>query len=245
MFINKTKKVIASLICNKLFGYIIKITGIKRNIYGGYFNYKTVSSIEAASIFFGIWESAEIRFAKKYTNCNYIIELGSSVGVLAGVISKLKQNTTIIMVEASPLNQHKLSILVEDLKKLSTNKYIIISAAIAYFSDTVIFRHTGTVKSSLLRFDEIGEEFEVKCTTLSEIVKIHVGSNQYALISDIEGSESEILQWDKNAFENCRSIIVELEDTRQMSIDAQVSSITEMGFQMKEYKGNVFAFIKE
>ena len=74
------KNLITKLFVNSLCGFIIKKFNFKFNLHKGIFDYSQVNNLEAASIFFGIWESAEIRFAKRFANSQTIVELGSSVG---------------------------------------------------------------------------------------------------------------------------------------------------------------------
>ena len=92
------KTIIVKILTNKFFGKVIKIINPKKNLFGGVFDYKNVSHKEAAEIFFGFWESSEIRFAMQYAKSNTIIELGSSVGVMLGVLANKRQNTNFICV---------------------------------------------------------------------------------------------------------------------------------------------------
>ena len=74
------KNLITKLFVNSLCGFIIKKFNFKFNLHKGIFDYSQVNNLEAANIFFDIWESAEIRFAKRFANSQTIVELGSSVG---------------------------------------------------------------------------------------------------------------------------------------------------------------------
>ena len=86
---NNVKKLILFFLTSRILGKIIKISKIKSNLFGGKFDYDLVSDVEAARIFWGVWESAEIRFSKRFVQTDTIVELGSSVGVTLGVLSNL------------------------------------------------------------------------------------------------------------------------------------------------------------
>lgn len=239
------KNVIARLLCSKLIGHLVKFSRCRGNLFGGYFNYNLVSPREAASIFFGIWESAEIRLAKKYAQNDIIIELGSSVGVLVGVLSKIKKSKTFILIEASPENFAKLEVLVNELRSISSHRFITINAAVSYYNNSVAFRHSGTINSSIIKESFVGNEYTVNCCKLSDIVELYSLNKNFTLITDIEGSEAEILKQDKSAFNNCECIIAELENTHLMSIEQQVFCINQMGFAIAENHDNVYAFKRE
>ena len=69
------KNLITKLFVNSLCGFIIKKFRFKFNLHKGIFDYTQVNILEAANIFFDIWESAEIRFAKRFANSQTIVEL--------------------------------------------------------------------------------------------------------------------------------------------------------------------------
>ena len=85
---NSFKSIIAKILINNFFGKIIRFFNPKNTLNSGVFDFKNVSDKEAAQIFFGLWESTEIRFALKFIQSKTIIELGSSVGVLFGNLAK-------------------------------------------------------------------------------------------------------------------------------------------------------------
>ena len=89
---------------------------INKNLLGGFFDYSIVTNKEAALIFWGIWESAEIRFSKRFADTKVIIELGSSIGVNFGVLTNCLDNRKFICVEASKINFEKLLHLKNQIK---------------------------------------------------------------------------------------------------------------------------------
>jgi len=142
-----SKSIIIKFFVNNSSGKLIKFINPKFNLFGGFFDYSNVNNLEAARIFFGTWESAEIRFAKRFYNNKVIVELGSSVGVTLGVLSKQLSNTRFICVEASPVNFSKLQKLVTQLP--SSNIYSIVNLAISYNSELLFFDHASTTGSRI------------------------------------------------------------------------------------------------
>ena len=99
---------------------------IRKNLFGGVFDYSNVSDKEAARIFWGVWESAEIRFSKRFANSDTVVELGSSVGVTLGVLANNRTDTKFVCVEASPINFEKLSSLRSKLPH-NGNDYVLLN----------------------------------------------------------------------------------------------------------------------
>jgi len=236
---NNGKKLILFFLTSPILGKIIKISKIKSNLFGGKFDYDLVSDVEAARIFWGVWESAEIRFSKRFVQTDTIVELGSSVGVTLGVLSNLRQNTKFVCVEASTTNFEKLTRL---QKQLSTNNvYSLINKAIAYNKDFVGFASTSTTGSKIDETIETSENF-VPTITLSRLLEENRVNDEYTLITDIEGAESEIFFVDKIALKNCVRIIAELEETPSYSMEEQINKLISIGFSITESYGNVFVF---
>ncbi len=237
-FPRKVKFALARIICNKYIGKLIKFLNFKKTILGGYFNFRLVSDIQAAKIFFGIWESAEIRFCKRFINNNTIIELGSSVGVTLGLLSKFNSDCEVVCVEANPLNYEILLKLSKEIPK-NNNRYHFHNNAIYYKSDQVEFYITSTTGSSIFN-NNSSKKISLRAITLSEIINIHCINKPYTLITDIEGSEADIFFNDSLALELCFQIICELEDIPNFSIEQQLNRLNQLGFKVIEKYGNVF-----
>ena len=236
---NNIKDFVLSFLTSPTVGKIIKTSKINSNLFGGKFDYDLVSDMEAAKIFWGVWESAEIRFSKRFAQTDTIIELGSSVGVTLGVLSNLRRNTKFVCVEASATNFEKLSCLQKQLSP--TNVYLLINKAIAYGKDYVGFASTSTTGSKI---DETikGSESSVPTITLTRLLEENQVNDKYTLITDIEGAESEIFFEDEVALKNCVRIIAELEDTPSYSIEDQINKLISIEFSVTESYGNVFVF---
>ena len=179
------------------------------------------------------------KIPKRFAQTDTIVELGSSVGVTLGVLSNLRQNTKFVCVEASTTNFEKLSRL---QKQLSTNNvYSLINKAIAYHKDFVGFASTTTTGSKIDETIETSKSF-VPTITLSRLLEENRVNDEYTLITDIEGAESEIFFVDEIALKNCVRIIVELEETPLYSMEEQINKLISIGFSISESYGNVFVF---
>ena len=232
------------VLANSLLGYFLKCLKIKKNLFGGVFDLSNVSNKEAASIFLGFWESAEIRFSKRFANSKTIIELGSSVGVTLGVLANNRIDTKFICIEASKKNYEKLIKLKKILPQRG-NEYILLNKAIAYGVSHIHFEHTSTVGSKITNDNKKSNTSNiVPAITLSEILNQNAIKDSYTLITDIEGAEAEIFFKDKVALKTCEKIIAELEDTSTHTVNEQISELNKLGFKIFESYGNVVVMTK-
>jgi len=230
------KKILVYFLVNGFFGKAIKSLNLRWNLFGGVFNYSLVSDIEAAKIFWGIWESAEIRFSKRFANTNIIVELGSSIGVTLCVLSNIRSQTKFICIEASSENFKKLSLLKKSLS--NKNEYILINKAVAYGVENIGFEFSTTTGSKINK-SLTNNNFLIPAITLNQILINNNISEEYTLITDIEGAEADIFFKDKAALKNCSCIIAELENTKNYSIDDQIQRLTGLGFSIIERYGSV------
>ena len=235
------KLFLVNFICNELIGKLIKLLGLRSNLFGGYFIYNLVSDKEAAKIFFGIWESAEIRLAKRNITSKTIIELGSSVGVMLGVLSQCKKIEKYICVEANPINYKKLRKLIYKLPSdFPINTY---HNAINYDSEFIDLYLSATQSSSVYKEKSLVDSTcNIKTITLSKLIDKEKIKYEYALVTDIEGSEADIFFRDSSALNFCREIICELDYTNKFSIKSQVDRLREIGFICVEQYQDVFYF---
>lgn len=239
---NILKKTITKILSHQLIGFLIKKSGIKINLFGGFFDYSRVNNYEAALIFWGIWESAEIRFSKRFVNTRVIIELGSSVGVNFGSLTHHLKNKKFICVEASKENFKKLLGLKNQIKLKKKHEYIMLNKAIHYKKNKIKFKHTSTSGSKIIEKNLDGDEIE--CITLKQILNNYNINENYTLISDIEGTESEIFFKDSESLKKCTTMILELENTADYSINDQIKKLNKLNFKVIEKYANVFVLKK-
>ncbi len=240
---NSLKSIIAKMLINNFFGKIIKFFNPKITFNNGIFDFENVSDKEAAQIFFGFWESSEIRYALKFIQSKTIIELGSSVGVLLGTLAKKKHDSNFICVEASKINFEKL-LKLKKLLSCNNNNYEFINKAIAYNVDYAPFIHKST-KGSKISTDKYQDVSDlIPCITLSKIIKDFKVNGEFSLISDIEGGEAPIFFEDSEALKKCKNIIIELENNSYATVTQQIDQIKQIGFNLVEYSGRVYVFSK-
>ena len=238
---DQVKKIIIMMLINKFTGRLIKFLKIRFTIIGGKYNYNLVSDLEAAKIFFGLWESAEIRYSKKYAKSHVVIELGSSIGVTLALLSNIKKNTKFICLEASNINFKKLQKLRSKLS--NRNKYILVNKAISYKADTIAFEHISTTGSSIDKTPAYSSEI-ISTITLNQLILDHCEKERFTLITDIEGAEADIFFMDKESLINCNEIIAELEDTEVHSQEDQINQLESLGFKLIERYGKVVVMVR-
>ena len=71
--------------------------------------------------------------------------------------------------------------------------------------------------------------------------------NNFAMVSDIEGCEIEILLNDVNALKKCRQLIIELHQTSYQNVDYSVADLARIiqdshHFYLVEHQGPVYYF---
>jgi FkbM family methyltransferase len=240
------KVAIAKLIANNFTGDIISLF-FQNNIpfYGAKVNVgsKEISGRTKALIFWKLYEDAEINFAKKYLNSDdNIIELGSSIGVVASVISKIQLSGKLICVEA---NSALIPTITKNLNANRSQEAIIINKAIAYHTDTVFF---GTSSDNLIGAisDQANKQgITVGTTTITEILKAN-NLETFSLMCDIEGAEVSILIEENEVLERCNKIIIELHEVvyKQTSylVEDLVELIVQNNFKVMDHHGPVYVF---
>ena len=128
------KRVIAGIICHPLVGRLLSATfrdqipsrGCVINT-----NSDAVVPSQKAALFWGIYESAEVRFVKEYLRGDLdVVELGSSLGVVScQILRKLRPGSRLVCVEANP---HLLGILRKNLERHSDGHNVtVIHGAVA------------------------------------------------------------------------------------------------------------------
>jgi FkbM family methyltransferase len=196
------------------------------------------------AIFCRIYESAEVRFVKKYLKQSYdVIELGSSIGVIACQVGKrIHRKNKIICVEANP---YLKEVIEENLKYNKVESFEIISCAINYNTENehVNFLCGKRNVDGRLSSSEVHGSIKLPKSTLSSILK-QFSIKDFVLICDIEGSEVELLINDINSLDNCKQIIMETHNTvykgKTFYSEDIEKLITDAGFKrIDKYGGNL------
>lgn len=162
-----------------------------------------------ASLFWGFYESAEIRFVQRWLRRDLdVVELGASIGVVSSHIARrIAPDRRLVSVEANP---SLIPLIERNVLLNSGRKAEVRHCAVAYGAGpTVTFSVSEqNVASGIGR---AGRPVEVPATTLSALLK-REGYGEYALICDIEGAEAGIVLEDMDALARCRLAIFELHE---------------------------------
>lgn len=201
-------------------------------------------------LFWGLYESAEIRFIQRYLRHDLdVVELGGSIGVVTCHIRKLiSPDKRLICVEANPY----LTGAIEDNLRLNdlVEGVSVLNRAIGYDAshyESVPMDFDGdNVGGHISQTTHSGHETSIQRTTLSQIIEDH-SLHSYVLVSDIEGAEAGIAIKDRAALRNCEQIIIELHDTvlDGVGITAErlYQSFTDIsGFKLRASYGPVYVF---
>jgi FkbM family methyltransferase len=201
-------------------------------------------------IFWGFYESAELRLVEKYLPATLdVVELGASLGVVSAHIGRrLESGRQLISVEANPA-------LVASLRANIASNAPQVRASVhnnAVFSgpDRPEFVELAFGDSNLAAWirqpGDGAQSCRIRTATLSELLAAH-GIGPYALVTDIEGAEAGLLLSEREALASCKLLIAELHDTewlgRKFSVQDLVRlAIDEVGFVLRDQYRNVFVF---
>jgi FkbM family methyltransferase len=189
-----------------------------------------IASTNKAQLFWGIYESAEIRFIQKYLPKSVdVIELGSSIGVISSFIRRrLKKDVRLVCVEGHPILNKQTGVNLK-INQLYHNVECI-SMAIDYTSnnDNSVFFTPGQLSTTgkVTCRNSQTDSILVKAITLSALKStFHI--NNFVLVVDIEGEEVNIIRKDKEALNDCQHLFIELHNTTYNGISVSVEDMLE------------------
>lgn len=201
----------------------------------------------ASSIFFGVYERAEIDQAQAYIDTNLpVVELGASIGVNTMQILKLNKNKC-LAVEADP---EIFAILQKNLNDnfADYNHCQPINCAIDYSgSKTVTFERSKSSLAGAVSSNSGNLEagVTVSAVTLNELLDLHQ-IDQYNLVIDIEGAEAGLIVSDAEALSRCHRLIGEFDGGSHQQIHYRISELVEilqgLGFTVLHTHGNRISF---
>jgi FkbM family methyltransferase len=251
------KKIVYRFLCNSLTGYLIllffrnRIPNVRWHGYTFDITGTNISRTIAASIFFGFYEGAEIRFVEKHFKGDVdAVELGASSGIVSShIVAKFRNpERKLVGVEA---NDRLSGIWKENVRRHNKNGVdaTLLNSAVHYGSETVHFLISNNSTESRLSDARTRESLgvEVKATTLQEIVNAK-RLGDYAMFCDIEGAEVEIFLHEGAVLQNCRYIFIELHDTvykeTAYSVKDLSTLIQKRGFELVDHHGPVHYYHK-
>jgi len=241
----RLKKIISDLLCSKAIGRVIytlsggKIPSVRNLPYRFFVPFKYSNHNIHASIFWGFYESAEIRLINKFLNPDLpVIELGGSLGIISSfILHKLNSNSSLTVVEA---NASLVPTIEKNIKRHNSKNIptTIIQKAIAYSNAFIYMDITNdNTTSHISENDESG--------TLVATIQLNsiTPEKPYTLVCDIEGAEVALLKEDKKALKNCVQLFIELHETtyngRFYSYEDLINLLIMNGFIFRSRDGNV------
>ncbi|MEQ8925275.1 MAG: FkbM family methyltransferase [Fulvivirga sp.] len=246
---NYIRIIIATLLANNLTGFLIRrLVNNTFSVKGAIINTdsKFITNTTCAHLFFRMYESSEIRFVLKYINPQTtILELGSSIGVIASVLSCNVQKLEFHCIEA---NLNLMETLKENLDKNVSGNYGLYNyAVVGNDNNSQLYFQTGN-DSTTGHICHEKTDLIIPTITLSEFLATRK-IKEYTLICDIEGAEVEILKNDSKALDLCQMVIIELHETSYSnsfySIEKLSKIIIECGFKVVEKDGPNYVFIRK
>ena len=240
----KLKLLIAKTITSPLLGNLIASiknqnipwNGVRINV-----SSNLIKGRVKASLFWGLYESAEARLIKKYISTLNVplVELGASIGAVSSLLNHYKNKSLpSFHVEA---DARFIPLLSNNLDRNRAQNWKAINALVADDGFTFQIGSNNTV-GRVVPATGVKDEL---CESLSSLLT-KFSLTDFFLISDIEGAEAFFLFQDAHALDNCKGLIIELHEVaiqdKLYSIEDMVSAIEKKGFNIVERHGpNLFA----
>jgi len=203
-----------------------------------------------AQLAFGIYESAEIRFIRKYLRgCPRVLELGASLGVTAShILDVAGPGAEVVCVEANP--------------RLLTTLRATTAAAAEKAGATVRTIHGAVPPDPLTRSQSVwfmlghshlgsqaspapdgaARQVRVPAVDLAELVR---DWTDYALVCDIEGAEAALIMSAQPVLTRARRLVIELHETAYGKASVSVAdlrhALLDIGFTPVAENGRVLA----
>jgi FkbM family methyltransferase len=239
------KRIVGAMICSdafgwlvgKLYGDVIPFSGTKINVNG-----IKIPSRNKALLYWGLYESAELRFVKAFLDTKLpTIELGASIGGISSQLaSRLDQGASLVCIEA---NRELIAAVERNVKANAKHTTPSVKwGAVAYGSEYVEFQIGEDHLVSSLTGNSSHAVQRVPAIMLRDVAP----QETYQLVSDIEGGEYDMLMHDKECLQRCSKAIIELHpvtrDGSVISIDQLKEMFCDCGFSVVASYGPVFVF---
>lgn len=212
------KKMAAAVLCHPVTGWLIGAAfGHRIPHRGARIQVPTGGDPRVnAALFWGIYESAEIRFVREFLDgATDTVELGSSLGgVSIEIARRLHPGRKLVCVEANPrLIELLRANLQRNAPAASTR---VIQGAIDYGGSAAVEFTLGESNLSS-RVGPGAKTQQVPALTLGAVLT-QAGIDDFALVCDIEGAEAAVFDRDASVLSRCKLIIIELHATRYGSV---------------------------
>jgi FkbM family methyltransferase len=244
----KIKVLIAKALCSDIFGRLIgKIYSERIPFHGSYIftHYPLIKNYIKASLFWKLYESAEIHFIRKHIDDSYdVIELGGSIGVVSVQIGKKLKSKKLYIIEANPF---LIQIIKKNIDENKIENYRIINCALNTEHGTSVFLPGDKNTTGKISTSENQNGINVESKSLSNIIEEN-GIGPFVLVCDIEGSEADLLINNSVSLKNCQKIIIETHSTTFNGVNYSPESLKQLilksGFKLIDQHGVNFVFEK-
>jgi FkbM family methyltransferase len=202
-----------------------------------------------AQLAFGIYESAEIRYIRKYLRgYGKVLELGASLGVTAAhILDVASRGAELVCVEANPNLLDTLRATTAAAAERTGAKVRTIYGAVppdpAVRSQSVPLMLEGShLGSHAVQAQEsaLDAQLRVPAVDLSDVVR---GWHDYALVCDIEGAEAALILSGHPVLTGASRLVMELHETAYRKATVTVTelknTLLDMGFAPIAENGRV------
>lgn len=199
-----------------------------------------------AMIYWGIYESAERRFVRRYiVGDRDVVELGSSLGVVSSEIArKLKPGRRLICVEANV----ELIPVIERNVRANAPSALVRTLHAAIYPPSLNGRKqvpfalgTHNFNSSVRSNGETSDNY-VPRLGLDDVLR-EAGVGEFDLVSDIEGGEVAFLVSQPESLRSCRRAVIEFHATAcdgvAFTSDELLERFVALGFRCRAQYGRV------
>jgi FkbM family methyltransferase len=207
------------------------------------------TSIVKAQLAFGIYESAEIRFIRKYLRGrSRVLELGASLGVTAAhILDVAAPGAEVVCVEANPYLMAALrtttAIAAQRVGATARTIHGAVPPNPNVGSGAVVLTLGGSHLDSRVGLAGVGDpgrQLRIPAVDLAEVVR---NWTDYALVCDIEGAEAALILSAQPVLTGASRLVIELHDTAYGGAAVTVADLRKallsMGFLLVAEKGRV------
>jgi FkbM family methyltransferase len=198
------------------------------------------TAVVKAQLALGIYESAEIRFIRKYlSGCRKVLELGASLGVTAThILDVAAPGAEVVCVEANPYLLATLRAATAAAAERTGAQVRTIHGAVPPYpgigSQSVVLKlgrsHLGSQAGSAQR-GEWDRQLRVPALDLASLIQ---GWTDYALVCDIEGAEAALILSAQPILTGASRLVIELHETtygnRHVTVADLKNALLDMGF---------------
>jgi len=208
-------------------------------------NSNLIKGFTKAQFFFGLYESAELRFISKYLPPHsVVVELGSSMGVVASFVANYLTHKRLVLVEANPT---LIPLIQQNLLLNQVSNFSIFNLAITDRSTKLWFTPGSDTISGGITHEAKNDSELVEGIKLAELLD-RAGVDDCVLISDIEGAEVSFIL-DGNGLKKCSMLVIELHEVdfngRSYNPKDMVALLVSThGFNLIDQYGNVAVFAR-